>query len=78
MLTYFPSSDFDRRVRVLQQLSYLNEDSSVQLKGRVACEINSTEGLIVAELLFDNGFTDLMPGMFIFISFGHHFFEGAV
>ena len=35
--------EFHQRVAVLQQLGYLDEDRTVTLKGRVACEINSTQ-----------------------------------
>ncbi len=35
--------EFHQRVGVLQQLGYLDDDRTVTLKGRVACEINSTQ-----------------------------------
>jgi len=35
--------EFHVRVRVLQRLGYLDSEKSVTLKGRVACEINSTQ-----------------------------------
>ena len=35
--------EFEARVAVLQSLGYVQEDRSVSLKGRVCCEINSTQ-----------------------------------
>ena len=35
--------EFHQRVGVLQQLGYLAPDRTVELKGRVCCEINSTQ-----------------------------------
>lgn len=35
--------EFEQRVSVLQRLGYLAPDRSVTLKGRVCCEINSTQ-----------------------------------
>ncbi|PHH53428.1 ATP-dependent RNA helicase mtr4 [Ceratocystis fimbriata CBS 114723] len=51
------------RMRVLRRLDFINENEVVQLKGRVACEISSTEGheLLLAELLFDRFFNELSP-----------------
>nr|WCZ58664.1 exosome RNA helicase MTR4/SKI2W [Seculamonas ecuadoriensis] len=53
--------EFENRVRVLQRLNYLDADRIVQLKGRVACEINSCDELIVTELIFENALTTLSP-----------------
>ena len=35
--------EFHQRIRVLQQLGYVDESRTVTLKGRVTCEINSTQ-----------------------------------
>jgi antiviral helicase SKI2 len=53
--------EFEKRVLVLQTLKYLDKDRTVQLKGRVACEINSCDELIVTEMIFENFFTSLTP-----------------
>ena len=54
--------DFHQRVEVLKDLNYLDpENSTVQLKGRVACEINSADELILTELILDNMFADFEP-----------------
>lgn len=46
--------DFEQRVAVLQNLGYVDEEKVVQLKGRVACEMNSADELLASELLFHN------------------------
>jgi len=53
--------EFEKRVVVLQTLKYLDKDRTVQLKGRVACEVNSCDELIVTEMIFENFFTSLTP-----------------
>ncbi len=35
--------EFRKRVDVLQRLGYLDDERGVTLKGRVLCEINSTQ-----------------------------------
>jgi len=53
-------SDFEHRLGVLQSLHYVDaQDRTVQLKGRVACEINTCDSLIVTELIFENVLTSL-------------------
>ena len=42
--------------KVLKRLQYVDKDGVVTLKGRVACEITTTEELVVTELLFRNTF----------------------
>lgn len=54
-------TDFRKRLLLLQELQYIDHENSVQLKGRVACEINTCESLIVTELIFDNALTTLEP-----------------
>eukprot|EP00123_Amoebidium_parasiticum_P012625 comp21482_c0_seq1/m.29748 comp21482_c0_seq1/g.29748 ORF comp21482_c0_seq1/g.29748 comp21482_c0_seq1/m.29748 type:complete len:1272 (-) comp21482_c0_seq1:29-3844(-) len=56
-LTLLP--EYEQRIRVLQELRYIDENRIVQLKGRVACEINTCDELLVTELIFDNILTDL-------------------
>ncbi|XP_073950506.1 superkiller complex helicase subunit twister [Choristoneura fumiferana] len=52
--------DYQRRLMVLRELSYIDEHDSVILKGRVACGMGTNE-LIIAELVFRNVFTDKTP-----------------
>ena len=48
-----------RMKRVLRRLGHTNEDSVIQLKGRVAAEINTADELLVTELIFKGVFNDL-------------------
>ncbi|KAH7404973.1 hypothetical protein KP509_15G051600 [Ceratopteris richardii] len=51
--------DFQQRIEVLQEVGCINSELAVQLKGRVACEINSGDELIATECLFENQLVDL-------------------
>eukprot|EP00798_Chlamydomonas_sp_ICE-L_P015618 gene15618-21722_t len=54
--------EFQVRVKVLQELGHLDAERTVQLKGRVLCEINSTQDELVAtEMVFSGLLTDLSP-----------------
>mmetsp|Transcript_15159 Transcript_15159/g.20006 ORF Transcript_15159/g.20006 Transcript_15159/m.20006 type:complete len:1017 (+) Transcript_15159:58-3108(+) len=47
--------------RVLRRLGYCDQDNVIQLKGRVACEVNTADELVVTELIFNGVFNDLTP-----------------
>ena len=47
--------------RVLRRLGYIDEFDVVMDKGRVACEINSADELLITELIYENVFSDLTP-----------------
>ncbi|KAJ1277977.1 hypothetical protein BS78_04G044500 [Paspalum vaginatum] len=53
--------EFQGRIDVLKVIHYIDSDLVVQLKGRVACEMNSGEELISTECLFENQLDDLEP-----------------
>ncbi|TPX31912.1 hypothetical protein SmJEL517_g04858 [Synchytrium microbalum] len=53
--------EYHQRVDVLKALNYVDEHGVVQLKGRVACEINTANELILTELILDNAFADFEP-----------------
>ncbi|EFJ42164.1 hypothetical protein VOLCADRAFT_107417 [Volvox carteri f. nagariensis] len=54
--------EFEQRVAVLQRLGYLEADRSVTLKGRVCCEIQSTQDELVAtEAVFSGLLGELSP-----------------
>ena len=52
--------DYHTMIKVLQNLRYIDNNRTVQLKGRVACEMGSHE-LLVTELVFDNVLTERPP-----------------
>lgn len=58
-LQLFP--DFLQRKAMLQSLGYVDENDTVCLKGRVACEVNTCEGLIVTEMVFEGMLNELEP-----------------
>jgi len=45
--------------RVLRRLGFLTADNVVDVKGRVACEINASDELVLTELLFSGFFNTL-------------------
>ncbi|KAN0062287.1 Antiviral helicase ski2 [Thecaphora frezii] len=54
--------DYQQRIEVLKTLRFIEPTSeSVLLKGRVACEINSANELILTELILDNALIKYTP-----------------
>ncbi|KAJ7959741.1 DExH-box ATP-dependent RNA helicase [Quillaja saponaria] len=53
--------DFQGRIDVLKEIGCIDEELVVQIKGRVACEMNSGEELICTECLFENQLNELEP-----------------
>jgi antiviral helicase SKI2 len=53
--------DYEQRIEVLKELNFINENSTVQLKGRVACEINSANELVLTELILENTLANYEP-----------------
>ncbi|KAM0025894.1 putative RNA helicase [Helianthus debilis subsp. tardiflorus] len=53
--------DFQGRIDVLKEIGCIDSDLVVEIKGRVACEMNSGEELICTECLFENQLDDLEP-----------------
>jgi len=58
-LRLFP--DFLQRKAVLLKLGYVDKNETVCVKGRVACEVNTCESLIVTEMVFEGLLNDLEP-----------------
>src|SRR5271163_5307134 len=46
--------DYEQRISVLKDLGFIDEDSRVQLKGKVACEVHSADELVLTELVLEN------------------------
>jgi antiviral helicase SKI2 len=46
--------DYQQRTEVLKDLGFVDEESRVQLKGKVACEIHSADELVLTELILEN------------------------
>ncbi|KAL3871690.1 hypothetical protein ACJMK2_039674 [Sinanodonta woodiana] len=52
--------EYQQRIQVLKNVGYCDDNNTVQLKGRVACEISNHE-LMITELVFENALTELHP-----------------
>ncbi|KAL9594569.1 MAG: hypothetical protein Q9179_005337 [Wetmoreana sp. 5 TL-2023] len=50
--------DYEQRIAVLQDLGFIDDNSRVQLKGKVACEIHSADELVLTELILENVLAD--------------------
>ena len=49
-----------RRMRkVLKRLGHTTNENVIDVKGRVACEVNTADELVVTELMFSGAFNDL-------------------
>lgn len=46
---------------VLRKLEYVDQFGTVTIKGRIACEINATDELLVSELFLRNFFENMEP-----------------
>lgn len=55
-LTLYP--EYQYKLEILKRLNYIDDQHSVTLKGRVACEMGSNE-LMITELVLCNTFNDL-------------------
>ncbi|KAL4067368.1 NUC185 domain-containing protein, partial [Scleroderma yunnanense] len=53
--------DYEQMIAVLKELKFIDENSTVQLKGRVACEINSANELVLTELILENTLANYEP-----------------
>ncbi|KAI8918464.1 NUC185 domain-containing protein [Powellomyces hirtus] len=53
--------DYHQRVDVLKLMNYVDEIGTVTIKGRVACEINTADELILTELILENVLADYEP-----------------
>lgn len=53
--------DYEQRIEVLKDLGFIDGESRVQLKGKVACEIHSADELVLTELILENVLADFEP-----------------
>jgi antiviral helicase SKI2 len=55
--------DYQQRTEVLKDLDFVDSESRVQLKGKVACEIHSADELVLTELILENVLAEFVrPG----------------
>ncbi|KAH0543677.1 hypothetical protein FGG08_001992 [Glutinoglossum americanum] len=53
--------DYEQRIAVLKDLDFVDHQSRVQLKGKVACEIHSADELVLTELILENVLAEYAP-----------------
>ena len=53
--------DYEQRISVLKDLGFIDENSRVELKGKVACEIHSADELVLTELVLENVLAEYEP-----------------
>lgn len=53
--------DYQQRIAVLTDLGFIDTNSRVELKGKVACEIHSADELVLTELILENVLADYEP-----------------
>nr|POE89814.1 putative atp-dependent rna helicase [Quercus suber] len=53
--------DYEQRINVLKDLGFIDDNSRVELKGKVACEIHSADELVLTELVLENVLADYEP-----------------
>ncbi|RAK71178.1 SKI complex RNA helicase subunit SKI2 [Aspergillus fijiensis CBS 313.89] len=53
--------DYEQRIQVLKDLGFVDEQARVQLKGKVACEIHSSDELVLTELILENVLAEYEP-----------------
>jgi antiviral helicase SKI2 len=53
--------DYQQRISVLKDLGFIDENSRVELKGKVACEIHSADELVLTELVLENVLAEYEP-----------------
>ncbi|SLM40354.1 dead deah box rna helicase [Lasallia pustulata] len=53
--------DYEQRIAVLKDLGFIDANSRVELKGKVACEIHSADELVLTELILENVLADFEP-----------------
>jgi len=53
--------DLKKMKKVLKRLGHVDANGVIQTKGRTACEINTSDELVVVELIFAGVFNDLAP-----------------
>lgn len=53
--------DYEQRIAVLHDLGFIDANSRVELKGKVACEIHSADELVLTELILENVLASFEP-----------------
>lgn len=57
--------ELKRMKRVLRRLGFTNNEGVVEVKGRVACEVNTADELVITELLLGGNLNDMTPEVLV-------------
>lgn len=57
--------DLKKMKRVLKRLGFINPQGIVEVKGRVACEVNTADELVITELLLGGNMNDMSPEVLV-------------
>lgn len=57
--------ELKRMKRVLRRLGFISEEGVVEVKGRLACEINTADELVITELLLGGALNDMTPEVLV-------------
>lgn len=57
--------ELKRMKRVLRRLGFTNNDDVVEVKGRVACEVNTADELVITELLLGGNLNEMTPEVLV-------------
>ena len=55
------SGDLKKMHRVLRRLQFTTEENGIDVKGRIACELQTSHELLLVEMLFNGLFNDMQP-----------------
>lgn len=58
-LSLFP--DYHKRIQVLKQLKFIDQDEVLSLKGRIATRINTCHELVLTEFMMEGGLMSMTP-----------------
>jgi ATP-dependent RNA helicase DOB1 len=57
--------DLKQMKRVLRRLDFITEDGVIEVKGRLACEVNTADELVLTELLLGGALNDMTPEILV-------------
>lgn len=57
--------ELKRMKRVLRRLGFVTDDGVVEVKGRLACEVNSADELVITELMLGGALNDMTPEVLV-------------
>lgn len=53
--------EFESRLALLREIGYVDREDTVTLRGRVACEMNAADEVLLTDMIFDSQLSALEP-----------------